>query len=336
MALDDPDHTTASQPPGLRIGYLLPTRDRVAAGHNELGPLIEQAQLAEALGLDSVWVGDSPLTRPRADALMVLAAVAAVTRRITLGTAVLLVALRHPILLAHQLATLDRIAEGRLIVGVGAGFPHTVTETQFAALGVSFKHRATRLEESIEAMRRLWTGEAVSFQSTHVDFHNVTLAPTPTRTAGPPIWMAGGGEPALRRVAKLADGWLPYPPTWTTYAHERAAIEHTATCVGRRTAITPALYATVCVDTEPERARQRLRASIERYYRAPLAVIEAIQATFAGSATDCAAWLSQYARAGARHIIVRLATDDHRAALEEFAHSVLPSLRTATAAESRP
>jgi alkanesulfonate monooxygenase SsuD/methylene tetrahydromethanopterin reductase-like flavin-dependent oxidoreductase (luciferase family) len=109
--------------PGLRIGYLLPTRDQTVRGDHELDPLIRQARLAETLGFDSVWAGDSPVTRPRADPLLVLAAAAASTQRVTLGIAVLLAALRHPILLAHQLATLDRIAEGRLVVGMVRGFP---------------------------------------------------------------------------------------------------------------------------------------------------------------------------------------------------------------------
>ncbi|MFI7058518.1 LLM class flavin-dependent oxidoreductase, partial [Streptosporangium canum] len=108
----------------LKIGYLLPTRDQAVRGDHDPDQLIDQARRAEALGFDSVWAGDSPVTTPRADPLLLLAAVAVATRRITLGTAVLLPALRHPILLAHQLATLDRLADGRLIVGMGGGFPN--------------------------------------------------------------------------------------------------------------------------------------------------------------------------------------------------------------------
>ena len=231
---------------GPQVGYLLPTRDRTAHDDHELGPLIRQARLAETLGFDSVWAGDSPITRPRADPLLVLAAAAASTEQVTLGTAVLLAGLRHPILLAHQLTTLDRLAEGRLIAGLGAGYAHANTEAQFAAVGVGFERRVSRLTESIEVMRRLWTSDAVSFQGRHFDFHDVTVAPRPVRPGGPPIWLAGSGEPAQRRVARLADGWLPYPPTWQTYADEWATIRRAARPV------TPALYATVCVDEDPE------------------------------------------------------------------------------------
>lgn len=307
----------------LKVGYLLPTRDQAVRGDHGTDGLIDQARRAESLGFDSVWAGDSPVTRPRADPLLLLAAVAVATRRITLGTAVLLPALRHPILLAHQLATLDRLADGRLIVGMGGGFPNPGTEAQFAAVGVDFSRRIGRLEESIEAMRRLWTAEEVSFTGRHFDFRDVRPAPAPTRPAGPPIWLAGGGDAALRRVARLADGWLPYPPDVQTYARDLAVVQRTAV-----RALTPALYATVCLDEDSERARGRLRTSIERYYNAPLEAVESIQAMFAGTADEAAAWLNAYAGAGARHVVIRLAVDDHQAGLEEFAGRVLPLIRT--------
>ncbi|MEU2032313.1 LLM class flavin-dependent oxidoreductase [Nocardia amamiensis] len=94
----------------LNVGYLLPTRDQSVQGVHEPRALIAQAQRAEELGFDSVWAGDSPVTRPRADPLLLLAGVAQATERVALGTAVLLPALRHPILLAHQLATLDQLS----------------------------------------------------------------------------------------------------------------------------------------------------------------------------------------------------------------------------------
>lgn len=300
------------------IGYLLPTRDVAARGDHELTPLVRQARLAETLGFDSVWAGDSPVTRPRADPLALLAAVAAVTDRVTLGTAVLLPALRHPILLAHQLATVDRLAGGRLVAGMGGGFPHPNTEAQFAAVQVSFHDRISRMAEAVDVLRLLWTSTGVSFQGKHFAFHDVTIEPRPARSGGPPVWLAGSGDAALRRVDRLADGWLPYPPSPETYARELAAIARP---------VTPALYATVCLDEDPERARARLRTQVERYYNAPLEVVETIQAMVAGSARETAAWLRGYLEAGARHVVIRLAADDHVAALEQFADTVLPRVR---------
>ncbi|MET9670599.1 LLM class flavin-dependent oxidoreductase [Streptomyces sp. NPDC006475] len=305
----------------VEVGYLLPTRDQAVRGDDDLARLIEQARHAEAVGFDSLWAGDSPLTRPRADPLLLLSAVAVAAPRPMLGTAVLLPALRHPILMAHQLATLDRLADGRLIVGMGAGFPTPGTQAQFDAIDVPFRTRVSRLEESIEAMRRLWSGTNVSFNGRHFDFRDVTLAPTPTRPEGPPIWLAGGGDPALRRVARLGDGWLPYPPAITDYARDREVIDRLAPCP-----ITPALYATLCLEDDPQHARRLLRKSIECYYNAPLEKVEQIQAMFAGPPADAAAWLNSYIAAGARHLVIRLAADDHHAALDMFAAQVLPLL----------
>ncbi|WP_433466649.1 LLM class flavin-dependent oxidoreductase [Spirillospora sp. CA-128828] len=301
----------------VEVGYLLPTRDQDVLGEHDLGRLVAQARRAEEAGLDSVWAGDSPVTRPRADPLLLLAAVAEATERVALGTAVLLPALRHPILLAHQLATLDRLSDGRVIAGMGGGFPNPATEAQFAAVGIGFARRIGRMEESIEAMRRLWSGDAVSFAGEHFAFEDVRLAPPPSRPGGPPIWLTGSGETAVRRVARIADGWLPYPPEAATYAKEREA-------VGKAT---PALYATLCLDDDPEKARRRLRTSIERYYNAPLEFVASIQAMFAGTAQDAADWLNGYVEAGARHLVIRLATDDHDAGLEEFADRVLPMMK---------
>ncbi|GAA4958933.1 LLM class flavin-dependent oxidoreductase [Actinoplanes utahensis] len=310
----------------LEIGYLLPSRDQAVGGEHESSRLVGQARRAEASGFDSVWAGDSPVSRPRADSLLLLAAVAQATERVTLGTAVMLPALRHPILLAHQLATLDRLSDGRLIVGMGGGFPSAETRAQFAAIGIAFTGRGSRMEESIHAMRRLWSGDAVSHHGRHFAFDDVRLVPRPSRPGGPPIWLAGSGGPALGRVARLADGWLPYPPTATRYAQEYDVIREGGTATPGR-AVTPALYATLCLDDDPQRARQRLRDSIESYYNAPLPLVASIQAMFAGTADEAADWLHGYVGAGARHLVIRLATDDHESDLEEFAARVLPLLR---------
>src|SRR5204862_2539494 len=119
-----------------RIGYLLPTREQMMAGRPEAAPLLGLAERAAGLGFDSLWVGDSLLARPRHDPLTLLAAVAARTKKPELGTAVLLPALRNPVVLAQQVATLDRIAEGRVILGVGIAADVPNIGAEFSAAGV--------------------------------------------------------------------------------------------------------------------------------------------------------------------------------------------------------
>jgi len=127
-----------------KIGYLLPTREQIMEGRPETGPLIALSERAETLGYDSIWVGDSLLARPRHDPLTLLAGVATRTRRVQLGTAVLLPALRNPIVLAQQIATLDQLSEGRIILGVGIGLDLPSVHAEFAAAGVPFEKRVGR------------------------------------------------------------------------------------------------------------------------------------------------------------------------------------------------
>src|SRR5262245_30620936 len=119
-----------------RLGYLLPTRERVMSGEPQARPLLALAERAAGLGFDSIWVGDSVLARPRHEPITLLAAVAARVPRVELGTAVLLPALRNPVMLAHQVATLDQISEGRLILGVGIASDVPNIRAEFTAAGV--------------------------------------------------------------------------------------------------------------------------------------------------------------------------------------------------------
>jgi alkanesulfonate monooxygenase SsuD/methylene tetrahydromethanopterin reductase-like flavin-dependent oxidoreductase (luciferase family) len=146
-----------------KIGYLLPTREQVMQGRPETAPLLALASRAEALGYDSIWVGDSVTARPRHDPMTLLAAVAARAPRMELGTAVLLPALRNPVLLAHQVATLDQISEGRFILGVGIASDVPNIRAEFEACGVPWEKRIGRMMEGLRLCRALWSGEKVEW-----------------------------------------------------------------------------------------------------------------------------------------------------------------------------
>ena len=146
-----------------KLGYLLPTREHIMQGRPEAAPLLALAERAEALGYASVWVGDSLLARPRHEPLTLLAGVAGRVKRVEIGTAVLLPALRNPVLLAHQVATLDQVSEGRLILGVGFASDRPNIRAEFAAAGVPFEKRLGRMMEGLRLCKALWTGEAVDW-----------------------------------------------------------------------------------------------------------------------------------------------------------------------------
>src|SRR5687768_613196 len=145
------------------FGVLLPTREGVMSGRPETASLLTMAERAEAAGFDSVWIGDSLTARPRHEPLTLMAAVAARTRRVRIGTAVLLPALRPPVVLAHVVGTLDRVAEGRVILGVGIAADNPPIQREFAAAGVPFEKRVGRFLEILEICRALWTRDHISF-----------------------------------------------------------------------------------------------------------------------------------------------------------------------------
>jgi probable F420-dependent oxidoreductase len=294
---------------GPRLGYLLPTRERIMEGQPETAPLLALAEQAEALGFDSIWVGDSLLARPRHDPLTLLAAVAARTRTAELGTAVLLPALRNPVVLAHQVATLDRISEGRLILGIGIASDVPNIRAEFEAAGVPFEKRVGTLVESVALMRALWTGQPVDWDG-RWKVKAGTLGPTPHRPAGPPIWIGGSVAAARHRTVRLFDGWFPNAPSPAEYASQFAEVKAASVAAGRDPAqLTGAMYLTLSIDDDAARAEARIDAYLERYYGQRADVLRKRQMCYAGPAAGAADWLKSYVEAGASHLVLRFAGD---------------------------
>jgi alkanesulfonate monooxygenase SsuD/methylene tetrahydromethanopterin reductase-like flavin-dependent oxidoreductase (luciferase family) len=295
-----------------RIGYLLPTREHIMAGQPQAAPLLELAERAQRLGFDSVWAGDSLLARPRHEPLTLLAAVAGRLRKVDIGTAVLLPALRNPVLLAHQLATLDQVAEGRLILGVGIAADVANIRAEFIAAGVPFEKRVGRLLEGLRLARSLWSGRPVDWDGRWKVERGV-LAPTPHRSGGPPIWIGGSLPASLERAGRYFDGWLPIAPDAEQWGRQWNQVKQVAREAGRdANALTGAMYLTVVVDHDPSRANERLNTYLERYYSQPAAVTRARQAAYAGPSEGLAEWLQGYASAGCSHLVLRFAGDHAR------------------------
>jgi probable F420-dependent oxidoreductase len=204
-------------PRQLNFGLLLPH----FCEHASLGQCLIGAQRAEAYGFDSVWVRDHLVFEPRGiegtnnthiDGLLTLAAVAAATKTIALGTS-MTICHRHPIHLAQAFAALSQISRGRMIMGIGlGGFPH-----EFAAAGypTGIAERAELVRANVEICRRLWAGERVTFKNDYFDFSDVALKPTPLQPI--PIWYGGGTPAACRRAVEYCDGWMPARITLATF-----------------------------------------------------------------------------------------------------------------------
>jgi alkanesulfonate monooxygenase SsuD/methylene tetrahydromethanopterin reductase-like flavin-dependent oxidoreductase (luciferase family) len=296
----------------VQVGYLLPTRERVMEGRPETAPLLELAARAESLGFDSVWVGDSLLARPRHDPLTLLAAAAARTRKVMLGTAVFLPALRNPVVLAHQLATLDQISEGRLALGAGIAGDVPNIRAEFAAAGVPFEARVGRMMEGLRLCRALWTGKPVDWQG-RWPVQGGVLGPTPYRAGGPPIWMAGSVRPALERAARHFDGWFANEADLARWTAQWAEVRQILREAGRDPEqFAAAIYTTLAIDEDASRANRRIDAFLEKYYGQPAAVMRRRQACYAGSREGAGEFLRGFVVAGATHVIVRLVGDPER------------------------
>ena len=281
------------------------------AGAPETAPLLDLARRAEALGYDSVWVGDSLLARPRHEPLTLLAGVAACTRNIHLGTAVLLPALRNPVLLAHQVATLDRISEGRLVLGVGVATDIESVRDEFEAAGVPFEKRGGRMLEGLELCRALWSGEEVEWNG-RWRVRGGTLGPSPHRPGGPLVWGGGSSPAAMKRTARHFDGWFPTGPDAAGWGAQWREVRTLAAEAGRSADdLGGAVYLTLAIDEDEAAGNGRIDAYLERYYGAAPAVLRRRQACFAGPATAAADWLAGYAEAGAEDLVLRFVGDHH-------------------------
>lgn len=307
----------------MELGLLLPSGQAQLQAGGSARSLVDLAVAAERDGFDSVWVGDS-LSRPRLEPLTVLASIATATAHVRLGTAVLMPAYRHPVHAAVSIASLDLLSEGRLIVGVGAGFPG-FSERELELVGVPFRTRYGRLDETVQLWRALWTDRPASFHGDHLQFDWLPEVPAPAQPGGPPIWLGGITPAALARAARLYDGWLPYPPDVAVYAAGLAAV----TAGGRP--VTPALFATIAVDDDVERAA----ASMDAYCRATYGMgredVGRIQALFAGDAASAVRAIATYVTSGASHVLLRLAAVEPAELATQFerAAGLLEPLRTA-------
>ncbi len=173
--------------------------------------VIAEAQLAEASGFDSCFFGehhqdkDGFLPSP----LIVATAVAAHTRRLNVGTSVILLPLYHPVHVAEDVITLDLVSKGRVILGVGIGYQ----PADFQAFAVAMEDRVTLFEESVDILRHCWTGEPFSFRGKHYTLQDVQIRPRPYQRPSPPLWFGASVPAAARRAGRLADALVGTPST---------------------------------------------------------------------------------------------------------------------------
>ena len=315
----------------IQLGVLLPTRGVLFAKHGppDVSPIFRMAEQAEEAGYHSVWVGDSITAKPRLEALTTLGALAARTERVQLGTAVLLAALRQPLVLAHAVASLDVLSTGRIILGVGAGRGgRDILAQEFENCGVPFGERGARITELLTICRRLWTESPVSYTGAYYTLSEVALEPRPVRPGGPPLWISSNLiTQGLRRVALLGNAWMTNVTTLDVYQRCWEQIVATAEAAARDPQqIQQCLYLTVNVALDGEKARREGRSFLESYYKKPAAAVEEDLVCQFGSPDEVLARIDGYVRLGVRTVIVRFASPQQFEQLEVCSKEILPRL----------
>jgi probable F420-dependent oxidoreductase len=289
-------------------------------GIEDVNEALSFGPLAEELGYDSVWVMDHLFNngyirerlddRPYYHPLATLSYLSATTRRVLLGTSVLVLPYHNPVELAKYTATLDQMSGGRVTLGVGVG---AMTE-EFDALGIPMSERGALTNESIRVMRELWSSPAPSYHSRRWNFDDLRFSPKPAQQPHIPLWIGGASPGALRRAARLGDGWHPSGLTPEQYAAGREEVRTLAEQAGRDP---DALIWSARVEVEatsgPSSDRAANRARIP-----------------GGDLEQTALSIAAYREAGVEHLVLALNTDDVgriRSLMEELAEHAIPQFR---------
>ena len=298
----------------MKFGVTIPNNWGIA----DPQPVLALGPVAEELGYDSIWVMDhlfnTGYIRERLDdkpyyhPLAMLSYLAATTRRVLLGTSVLVLPYHNPVELAKYTATLDHMSGGRLILGVGA-----MTE-EFAALGIPFRQRGALTNECIAIMKELWTNPDPTYHSSRWQFSDLKFAPKPLQQPHMPLWIGGASPGALRRAATVGDGWHPTGMSAAEFSAGRQEVRALTAAAGR----------------DPDALTMSIRVEVEVHGR-PSSLRASSRARLAGDNIEhLLAGLRAYESAGVDHIVLALNSGDMtqiRALMENIAQKVIPQLR---------
>jgi probable F420-dependent oxidoreductase len=294
----------------MKIGLALPSMTPDSPTRPlRFAELRKWAERAEAAGFDSLWIQEHFFVdmggsrRGTLDCWTVLSALAAATSRVTLGPLVLCNSFHNPGLLAKAAGTLNHLSDGRLVLGLGAGWH----EAEYRALGLPFDHRVSRLEETLHVLRPLLRGERTTYRGRFVRSEDAELVPNLMSDRPTPIWLGARGERMLQLTAELADGWNTawHGRRTDVFAHQAGRLRQASAKLGRPVPILSAGLMVVPGSANPD--------------------------VIGGGPDDIATAFAEYARAGADHLIVSFNEDPTRPFaieksryFEEFAERVLP------------
>jgi alkanesulfonate monooxygenase SsuD/methylene tetrahydromethanopterin reductase-like flavin-dependent oxidoreductase (luciferase family) len=332
----------------LEFGVNLNNREPLIAPDYTIADLLDLSAVVEGAGFDSVWVGDSLFSKPRYEAISLLAAISQRTSRVRLGTACIVQPPRNPLWLALEWATLDVIAGGRTIFGTGIGNPEEGVRREFTALGLDYARRAAIFEEGLTVLRQLWTDGRVTFHGEHFSYDGVTfssgteLAPLMPVQQPPPVWVVSNPrlvrdvpapelerrlERVCRRIVEHGDGWMTccraqHPDE---LVEQIALLERAAAALGRDFDDYVVSYqVTMNIGESQEQAERAFDEYIAKYYPELSRAMDLSNWGPVGTPDAVADWIRTFAEAGVDHFICRFGAIDQFAQVERFARDVLP------------
>lgn len=328
--------------PNVSFGFSLSNR-AVAIGRVTAKQMIDVAVAAEQSGeIDSLWVGDSIVAKPRLEAVTALAAIAARTEKVKLGTACMATfIMRNPVIFAHQWASLDSISSGRSLLAVclGGHGPQELVDREFETFGVTKKERVPRMLESMRILRQLWSEDSVTFEGRFHSFSNVTIGPRPIQQPCP-IWIANNPtdpaimEKAYRRVARHADGWMTGSLPADVFADRWAMLRQLRTEEkGSAEGFLSSNHLRSNVNDDREAAYGEAKEFLDTYYSVNHTREHLERDCVIGTPEDCIQKFVAYAKAGCDIIMIRLLSWHPEEQVERWVNDIIPEVRRRLSAE---
>ena len=292
--------------------------------------LVDYARRVEELGYDSLWVTENITTNsPALECFTALSFMAAHTSRLIIGTSVILLPLRNPVLVAQTVNSLDILSGGRVVLGIGVGDPSSGEDGDFQAYGGSPQERGGRCDESLEVLKRVWTEPSVSFSGKYYQLRDYTLLPRPQQQPHPPIWVGGHADAVLRRAGRWADGYNPVGVTPEHCARLFEKVGSYARGYGRDpSSITKTLHIYLCLADSPEEsARISTEVLTARYQSATSP--DADGPFLFGTPERCREIIQSFTDIGVSHFVFNMTCypEEALSQAEVFAQEVLPHWR---------
>lgn len=298
----------------------------------DVGETVRQARWMENLGYEYFSVGEHFMRGdppgPTHAALPVLAVAAGATDQMRVLSSIILTPFYHPLVLARTTATLDAASGGRLTLGVGVGGEFPV---EFEAAGLRVNQRGRRTDECLEVMRKLWTGEKVTFSGRHFQLTDAMINPSPVQKPNPPVWVSGRRDAAMARAAKFGDGWMPYFYDAPRYRDSVGKIKGFAAEAGRDiSGFQWAHFPYIAIYPTEQQAAEVAAEQLGGRYLYGGEFLDIVRKyCLLGTVENCIDQLQEYIDAGARHIIFSISCprEDRERHLETIAKELIPHFR---------